>query len=540
MRKRVLGALCLTLGTCACVWAVDWPSTAGNPQRDGWAQGETALSKQSIAENKVKLLYKYKFDNTAKGLDALSSPIDLGQLIGYQGFKELLLVGGSSDTVYALDSDVGAPYFKTKLDPQEKTAAVAPTALCSGGMTATLAMPGNSAARRFGGGFRPSLAVVFAVSSDGYLRTLRQQDGDAKYVPPVKLLPANSKVSGLNTNNNVIYASTVDSCGGTPNGLYAAIYTPPTIPAMPGQPLVKPSSFNVVSFPTNGTGFSGAGGTTIATDGSKVYGQVAEGHGDVAGTYNDTVLSLDPKTLAVKDYFTPTDKLPALKKGVEAAGVTPVVFPWHDKDVLVAGGRDGRLYLLDSASLGGSDHHTPLAKTEPIVAPDADFSGSGIWGTFSTWVDAANGNTRWLYAAVRGAATLKFPGVNGSASTGSIVAFKVEDQNGKPALTPQWISGDMISPAGPITANGLVFALSTGENPRVAKKDGTPYTVSEVEKLSKPAVLHILDGATGKDLFSSSTTATSFAHSGLALANGRVYFATHDNTLYTYGVPIIF
>jgi len=537
MRKRSIGLFCLAIGTCMCVWGADWPSTAGNPQRDGWAQAETALTKSAYTDKKIQLLYKYKVPNQAKGLSALTTPIDLSTLIGYLGFKEPLYIGGSSDTVYSIDGPVGEPYFTTKLDAMEKVPALAATVACPGGLTADLAMAGVSGPRRFGGFNRPKgPAVFFAVSSDGYLRTLRQQDGDAKYIAPAKFVPAGAHITGLNVNNDVIYAATVNGCGGSPNGLYAANYTQPTMPSMPGEPLATPASFAVVPFLTNGSGFSGTGGTAIGTNGT-VYGQVAEGHGEVAGAYNDTVLAMDPKTLAVKDYFTPSGTPPAAKKGMAALGVTPVVFAWKGKDFIVEGGRDGRLYVLDSAALGGADHHTPLSVTEPVVAADTDFSGSGLWGTFATWVDTANGNTRWLYAAVHGAATMKGVSTNGAAPTGSIVAFKVEEIEGKPTLTPQWVSSDLISPAEPVTAAGLVYALSTGLSSRIAKKDGTPYTVAEMEKTAKPAVLHVFDGATGKELFSSGTAATTFAPSGIALANGRVYFTTHDSTLFAYGVP---
>lgn len=573
MRKKFLWALCIAAGLCACVWAADWPSTAGNPQRDGWAQGETVLSKENIADKKIQLLYSYKFDNQAKGLADMSQPIILSNIIGYQGFKALMFIGGSSDAVYSLDTDIGKLFFKTPLDPMDKTSSGTATALCPAGMTATLAMPGQSrvglrggfapppaaargrgatapgragrgaaapgrAAARGAGGFgRGGPAVFWAVSSDGYLRTLRQQDGNATWIAPTKFLPANSDVSGLNVDDNVIYAATENNCGGNPNGLYAALYTAPELPKMPGEPVVAPAKFDVVNFMTNGSGLSGAGGTATATDGSMVYGQVAEGHGDVAGQYHDTVLALDPKTLQVTDYFTPSGSLPAMKKGIATPGVTPAVFQMDGKDVLVAGGRDGRIYLLDGSSLGGANHHTALYASDPVVKPDSHYGGDGIWGTFATWEDTANNNTRWLYAAIRGQAAMQFSGNNGSAATGAIVAFKVVDDGGKLSLSPQWISQDMISPAGPVTANGLVFALSTGMTPRLAKDNGTPYTVAEEEQMAKPAVLYILDGTTGQELLSSGSTATSFSTSGIAVANGRVYFTTHDNTLYAYGLP---
>ena len=47
MHKRVLWSLCIAAVTSVCVWAADWPSTGGNPQRDGWSQGETIFSRVS-------------------------------------------------------------------------------------------------------------------------------------------------------------------------------------------------------------------------------------------------------------------------------------------------------------------------------------------------------------------------------------------------------------------------------------------------------------------------------------------------------------
>ena len=100
---------------------------------------------------------------------------------------------------------------------------------------------------------------------------MRQSDGNAKAVPPVKFLPANSKVSAINISGTIVYAATVDGCGGNPNALYAVD--------------LGGAEQHVVSFPTNGSGLSGKGGTAIAENGT-VYAQVDSGHGDVAGDYN--------------------------------------------------------------------------------------------------------------------------------------------------------------------------------------------------------------------------------------------------------------
>lgn len=545
MRKILpaVAVLGLVAGSVA-LWAADWPSSGGNPQRDGWSQGEKKLSKESAA-SKIVLAYTYKFENKANGAAALTAPIVHSNIIGYLGFKQLTFVGASSDVLYAIDSDLGKPYFKANLAKAvAPPSSAAPSLMCPGGLTAGPAFAGNSGpARGFGPFATPAARIgrvaktpppppargfggfggpgaIFAVGSDGNLHNVREQDGNTEAIAPMKFVPANTRVSGLNVNSGWIYASTVNECGGAPNGIYG----------------VKISDGTSVSLMTGGTGASGSGGTAVGTD-NTIYAQVATGKGTVAGDYNDTVLSLKPETLEVTDYFTPSDAMPAITKGVAYPNVTPTVFGYKDKDFIVTGGRDGRIYILDGDSLGGSDHHTPLYRSDVVVTPDAKFGGNGIWNSFSTALDA-DGTTRWLYASIKGPAAMKFPVTNGAASNGSIVAFKITLDNDKPALSPQWMSADMMSPEAPATANGLVFALSSGRPTRVAKEDGTPYTVAEWEKMAKPATLLVLDSATGKTLFTSGSKATTYSPSGLAVANSLIYFTTHDNTMYVYGIPL--
>ncbi|HVY94631.1 MAG TPA: hypothetical protein VHA14_17840 [Bryobacteraceae bacterium] len=519
--------------------SADWSSSSGNAQRDGWLRSEDQLSRESAAKGQIKLLYSYKVDPKPQ---RMGTPVMLTNIISWKGFKSLAFVAGASD-VYSIDYSTGKPYFKTSLG----SAGSAGTALCPGGITSGVTMPGGSTSvarnppplpppgaagrgrgaelvppggrggsgrgrgpggpggpggGRGGGGIGPN---VWVVGPDGSLETLRQQDGDNKATAPVKFVPANSRVSDLMMDRGVIYAATENDCGGNPNALYAVDLTSP--------------DKKVVSFPTNGSGFAGSAGVAASTDGSTVYGLIADGQGSLAGKYNNTVVALNAKDLAAKDYFTPSGAAAAVKKGAEVAGATPAVFQWNGRDIVVAGGTNGRIYLLDAASLGGADHHTPLAESEVFAAADGT---NGIWNAFATWEDP-EGNTRWIYASISGASPLKFPTANGTANNGSIVAFKVEDNGGKPKLTPAWISRDMIAPAAPAVTNGLVFALSTGQG-----------------KAPKNAVLYALDSSTGKEIWSSGQTATSYATGGLAVNASIVLFATHDSQIHAYGIPIIF
>jgi outer membrane protein assembly factor BamB len=261
----------------------------------------------------------------------------------------------------------------------------------------------------------------------------------------------------------------------------------------------------------NRTSHPAAGDAAIGSDGT-VYAQ--------AGS---TILAMT-KDVKVTDSVT----LPGTSSRPTA---TPVVFTANGRDLIVAAGPDSRLYLLDAKSLGGPDRRTPLYQTEPIAAPDAKYAGNGFAGGFSTWEDTDKG-TRWIYASLWGP-TANNP--NGSPH-GSITAFKLEDAGGHTKLTQAWTSRDMLAPAPTATANGLVFALSTGESNREAKPNGKPYTVAQREKMASHATLYVLDGETGAELYSSGNIAQTFSHgSGLAVANRRIYFTTRDNTVYAFG-----
>lgn len=119
------------------------------------------------------------------------------------------------------------------------------------------------------------------------------------------------------------------------------------------------------------------------------------------------------------------------------------------------------------------------------------------------------------------------------------MAFKVEEKDGQPVLTPAWISRDMAVPEPPVIANGVVFSLSSGEFTRQIKENGSLYSAEERMRLSTGnATLYAFDAQTGKELFSSGKTMSSVTHlSAIAVSDGRVYATTHDSTLYAFGLP---
>lgn len=115
------------------------------------------------------------------------------------------------------------------------------------------------------------------------------------------------------------------------------------------------------------------------------------------------------------------------------------------------------------------------------------------------------------------------------------MAFEVAVDPGKgvPMLIPTWISRDMHVPDPPVVANGVVYAIQTGENTAqgrgaTAKTRSTPITNT---------VLYALDGETGKELYSSDKLIDSWVHySEPVVAGGRIYVSTWDGRLYAFGL----
>src|SRR5262249_15626096 len=139
----------------------------------------------------------------------------------------------------------------------------------------------------------------YVVSSGGMAHTLNPQIG-TDVVPPVKFLPPGTKVVGSIFVDGVLYAATSDTCGGTANGLWAID--------------LASDAKTISTFDSNGAVMAGGYGPAFGADGT-IY--VTTGRSDSASTYAKAVVSLEPRTLNVKDWMT----------GSGAFVSAPIVFP---------------------------------------------------------------------------------------------------------------------------------------------------------------------------------------------------------------------
>ncbi|HVH10431.1 MAG TPA: PQQ-binding-like beta-propeller repeat protein, partial [Gemmatimonadales bacterium] len=244
------------------------------------------------------------------------------------------------------------------------------------------------------------------------------------------------------------------------------------------------------------------------------------------------------KALELVDYYAPTNAAWLFKRDLDLQ-VTPAIFDYQGRELMVAGGKECRIYLMDTDSIGGDDHRTPLFRSPLLCNEGVNFASAGIWGAMASWADSSG--TRWVLTPFWGPKHSLFqaPIEHGPIGGGAVAAFRVEVRDGAYRLTPAWISRDMNRAEPPLVANGVVFAYASGENTTQATPEiGLRANRSEYRiPHSTHAVLYALDALTGNELWSSDSAITSWNHwAGLALANGRIYLGTYDGTLYCFGI----
>ena len=307
---------------------------------------------------------------------------------------------------------------------------------------------------------------------------------------PAPFVPAGARFSDLIAVNEMVYTATSQGCGGAANGVWA---------------INTSGDKKVLSWKTNGG--SPIGSVAFATSGTAI---VAVGPGTVTGGgHANAIVALDPQTLTAKDWFT--------QPGVEFIA-PPVLFHESGKDIVAVTTRDGRILLLDAASLGGANHATPLLASPSLTDGAAIFAAQSpaMWQERVT-PPATDDGTRWLLVPVSGRLPASAGATaNGAVSSGAILAVRIAYQGGTFSVQPAWMSQNVAAPLTPIVVNGVVFAASAPAN--------------------APAALYALNGRTGATLWQSGETITSpLSGRSLWVGSGHVFVGTRDGTVYAFG-----
>ena len=515
---RLLLSVCF--GAIALTWlnpvrgqsTAEWLTSSGDAARDGWQKAASKITPMNVG--RLQLLWKVKVPTKPMGMLTFREPLIVSGVKTEQGTRTLAILAGAVNDVYAIDAESGKIVWQSNLKwtsekPQEPGEGSG--FICTNAMSATpVISPIDAPIRR-----------LYVLASDGYLHTLDLAtggEGDA----PIQVLPLPyGKPYGLNLVNDVLYTVTGQGCGGVPNALYAVnLRTRKLTVSEPPQ-----------------AGLWGTAGPAAGSDGT-IYFESGDGPYDAStgklSTSVEAFTYADDK-LTLKDYYTPSNHIWLTRRDLDM-NVTPVVFPHEGRDLIVASGKEGRYFLMDSKSMGGADHMTPLFRSELISNKNVNFQTEGTWGSLASW--KGKDGSRWILGPTGGETAVPFPKSYGPTPNGGIIAFKLKSQNGKLLLDPAWRSHNMMTAEPPVIVNGVVFVLAAGEYTGQANDAvGGLFSAQERIQRSVPAKLYALDAVTGKELFSSGDQVKSFLHqAGLSVAGEKVMFGTFDGTIYCFGL----
>jgi outer membrane protein assembly factor BamB len=541
--------------------ASDWLTWGYDQERSGWNKAETTLSKENVSGLVLQWSAQLPIPPREIALSTLTAPLVVEGVTTSQGRRTLVFVVGSDDTVFAIDADIGKVVWR-KAFPNSLTPPQTATWLCSNTQNATPVIDKQK-------------GIIYLNTSDGKLRGLSLSTGDERMTPTDFVTPFARNWS-LNLIDDVIYSPTARGCGG-------AIAN---ISAMDVSNLAQPRVSRLYTSGGRPAGAWGRGGVVRGPRG--IIAQTADGLYDpAAGSFGETVMTLAPKELRIVDSFTPSNWKYLNSRDLDLGSTGPVVFPFQGRTLVATIAKEAVMYVLDANALGGLDHSTPLYQSVRLGNDDEMLGGRGVWGSIATAADPQG--RRFLYVPMWGPPSKSAPAFAfsyGDAPRGSIMAFEVSGAGDRVSLIPAWISRDMHVPDPPVVANGVVYAIQTGENtvqnprpggdvrvdpdaaggaargpatsagqPGAAQgttpgaggggggrggADAAATALAAAKLRATPVtnlVLYAFDAQTGKQLYSSEKIIPGWVHYGEpVVAAGKVFVVTWDAHVYAFGL----
>jgi outer membrane protein assembly factor BamB len=533
--------------------AGDWPTWGHDQERSGWNRVETGLTKNNVSKLGVLWSTQLSTMPTDIVLSTLTAPVGIAVAGTPQAPKNMLFLLGADDTLFALDAADGKVIWQ-KTFPNTVPVKRAATWLCPNAANATPVIDRQK-------------GVIYFVTSDGKLRGLALGDG-AERLTPTEFVAPYARDWSLNLIDNVVYTTSARGCGQLEpdSQMASALLTKGTgVQLDPGAisaaDVRDPEHPRVTHFYTSGgrpAGPWGRGGVARTPKG--IVTQTADGAFDPsAGNFGHSVLELAPNAARLIDSFTPANWKAMNARDLDFGSGSPIVFSFKGRTLIAAAGKEGAIYLLDAADLGGgtADHSAPLLRLPAgNEARSGTEPGQGMWGAMATY-EGADGN-RYLCLPMWGPPAKDLPAFkfgNGPTPNGSIMAFQLADDAGKLSLVPLWMSPNMTVPDSPVVANGVVYALQTGEQtlqnqlrpgqqlyerpppgtprPTISAADAAKFRATPVSNL----ILYAFDAETGKQLYASKKTIPDWVHfTEPVVAFGKVFVVTHDAHVYAFGL----
>lgn len=512
-------------------WAADYLVDGGDPGRTGWIKAEKIFNTTNVRG--MKLLWKINLPSQPREMHNLFPPLVVENVATSSGNKEVAIVAGISDDLWGIDTATGQQLWHKHFD---STWVPPPPGQGRGGQTGTLCPGGQLATPAIGPGAAPGKYTAYAVSWDGRLRQINVADGE-DLVQPENFMPPNTKPWSLGLKDGTLWTAISQGCGGRPFSFFT----------------YDLRNRKTSAFLPMGGGLWGRRGVAIDARG---IGYMGTGDGPYAPenkNLGNAIVSVKPDSasqLQLSGYFAPPNVKWLWRRDLDI-NVSPVVIDHKGRHLMFGTSKECRIWLVDRDVMNttalGPEHMQMLDQTPLICNDSARFDAAGPWGAMAVWEDKAG----QLFVALPFLGPLsngfKAPVEIGKPQLGGVATFRVDLNAGKWHLTPLWTYGDIDQADEAIYANGILFVNAAGEDTYQQQPDRAweeqPYKMVEGRGSgtrianSRRAAIYALDAATGKLLWSSGSTITSWNHgSGMTAVNGKAYIGTFDGALYCFGV----
>ena len=242
-------------------------------------------------------------------------------------------------------------------------------------------------------------SAVYAAAPDGRVRKLRLGDGKVLWTTPITLDPTREKItSPLNVSRGLVLATTGGYIGDAPyyqghvvtlserTGRIAHVWNSL---CSDRRRLIVPrtcgSSASAI-WSRNGAAVDPATGNLVVATGN--------GHFNGSTDWGDSVLVLSPDASRLLRHWTPRDQKHLEDADLDLGSTSPAFL---QKGLVVQGGKDGKLRLLDLRRLSSPNSKTAgELQTVSLPGPTDLFSEPAVWN--GRWVFVANsaGTAAWL------------------------------------------------------------------------------------------------------------------------------------------------
>jgi outer membrane protein assembly factor BamB len=363
---RLLAVLCLAGLTAQSQAALDVTTFHYDPQRTGWNAEETRLTPSSVSGSTFGKQWYAPLDGQVYGAPLVVNSLNIG---GKD--RSVVFSATENDTVYALDAATGTVLWKNHVGTAvtQTNYNGCPNINPLHGITGTPVIDRAS----------NTLYACSLVNQSGQhymMNALDLTTGNQKDGWPVELKGAdrtltfkptqNTQRSALTLLNGVVYAAFSSRCDiGDWRGWLIGV--PVEAPHTP--------TFFTTSLTSTGSGIWGSAGPSIDKDGN-LYVVTGNGAYDLnksGDNLSQSVLRLTQKGSALAfskakgDYYTPSNYAALNSTDLDLGGSSAIVVPDHvasqTPHLLLTGGKDGVVYLVNRDNLGGIGSQLDSLKT---------------------------------------------------------------------------------------------------------------------------------------------------------------------------------